>query len=522
MAGVHYLQKELGDLIQRDFRIWSFIQESSLDGVWYWDLEEPENEWMSPEFWRLFGYDPATREHKVSEWQDLIFPQDLETAVENFNKHLADPNHPYDQVVRYHHADGLTVWVRCRGMAIRDASGKAVRFIGAHNDLTAVKRAEEEARAANLLKSQFLANMSHEIRTPLNGVLGMAQLLSRTDLDDRQRDYIRILTSSGTALLEVIEDILDISKIEAGMLRLETREFSLHRLFDTALSGVKGAAEIKGLTLETTLQPGMPDYVCGDETRLRQVLLNLLGNAVKFTSEGVIGLEARWTDARLVVDITDTGPGVPQAMQAHIFDRFRQASEGLARVTEGTGLGLAISKEIAELAGGTVTLVDPQPTLGAHFRLEIPLTPAAGESAQPILGQGSEWVDLSETRVLVVEDHLANRTVLVEYLRASCADVVSVTDGASALDCMREHSPFDVVVMDMHMPRMSGAEAMRAMRLHGDGTPVIMVTADAAPATSDLLLDAGARCVLTKPLDLSRLAVEIRGAARDTRLARSA
>lgn len=218
MTPKNYLEAELEDLIQSDTSIWKFVSQSSLDGVFYWDLEQPENEWMSPEFWRLFGIDPATKQHKASEWQDIIFPEDLEAALESFNKHLEDPNHAYNEIVRYRHVDGHTVWVRCRGMAIRDEAGTPTRFIGAHNDLTAVKNAEEAAKAANNLKSQFLANMSHEIRTPLNGVLGMAQLLARTSLDSKQKEFLSVLQASGAALLDIIEDVLDVSKIESGMM----------------------------------------------------------------------------------------------------------------------------------------------------------------------------------------------------------------------------------------------------------------------------------------------------------------
>ncbi|MEL6215151.1 MAG: PAS domain-containing protein, partial [Pseudomonadota bacterium] len=188
----HYLEAELERLVQSSPEMWSFLQQGSLDGCWYWDLERPENEWMSPEFWQLFGIDPTTRRHDPAEWQDLIFPEDRDIAIINFQKHLADPDHPYDQVVRYRHADGSTVWVRCRGIAIRDASGTPVRMLGAHNDLTAVKRAEADANdqrvaaeTANEELRAFCYAISHDMRGPSST---LAMLLN--ELEESQRDNL--------------------------------------------------------------------------------------------------------------------------------------------------------------------------------------------------------------------------------------------------------------------------------------------------------------------------------------------
>lgn len=181
---MHYLKRELYDLVKNDEAIFDFLQIGSLDGIWYWDLENPEHEWMSPELWRLFGVDPETKGHFASEWQDLIHSDDLALALDNFHKHLEDPDHPYDQIVRYRHARGHMVTVRCRGLAIRDASGKPVRMLGAHNDLTELKAreaelAEEVVRANTAVEARtaFLATMSHEIRTPLNVILGLFHLI---------------------------------------------------------------------------------------------------------------------------------------------------------------------------------------------------------------------------------------------------------------------------------------------------------------------------------------------------------
>ena len=510
----NYLELELESLLKTDSRVWDFIQKSSLDGVWYWDLENPENEWMSPEFWNLFGIDPETKDHKASEWQDLIFEDDLKTAAENFQRHLEDANHKYDQVVRYRHANGGTVWVRCRGMAIRDGDGTPKRFIGAHNDLTAVKVAEAEAMKSNALKSEFLANMSHEIRTPLNGVLGMSQLLSRTDLDPKQKKFLEVLQASGNTLRDIIQDILDVSKIEAGLLTIEPKPFNLSGMLDTALSTVRGIAAQKGLTLETSIDAAVPEQVLGDEIRIRQIIVNLLSNAVKFTQEGSVTLTANWGNQKLQVDLIDTGTGIPRDKQETIFDRFAQASSGMARSSEGTGLGLAISRELAALMGGAVGLSQPQPSVGAHFFLTVPLAELddAVSRKNELLSEDNP-PDLDGCRLLVVEDNVVNRDVVVNQLANANAKVFEANDGQSALDLLAGGLQVDTIIMDLRMPKLTGLEVLQALDTQfedlSERVPVIIMTADTIPTIREALFSAGAKMVLTKPLDLDGLQQEV-------------
>jgi PAS domain S-box-containing protein len=216
-----YLQRELEERVRQGQGIFRFLREAVLDGIWYWDLEHPEFEWMSPEFWRLFGYDPATKKHLASEWQDMIHPDDLAVALENFEKHCADPSHPYDQIVRYRHRDGSTVWVRCRGMAIRNDAGKPVRMLGAHTDVTALKQAEialrkmaEELRIANEAKRRFMGGVSHELRTPLHAIVGLAHLLERDQPTPKQQERLEKLIDAGKQLQEIIEGLLDYARLE--------------------------------------------------------------------------------------------------------------------------------------------------------------------------------------------------------------------------------------------------------------------------------------------------------------------
>ena len=303
----HYLRTELYDLVRRDPAIFEFLQAGSLDGIWYWDVERQEQEWMSPRFKELFGYRDEEIPNTSAWWMENIFPEDRAVALENFSRHLADASHPYDQIVRYRHRDGSTIWVRCRGLAIRNAQGAAIRLLGCHTDVTALKRAEEDLRRqaaelreardaaerASIAKSTFLANVSHEIRTPLNGVIGMADLLGDTDLDPGQQEQVAVIRESAEALLEIINDILDFSKIEAGRLVVEPHPFRLRERLSALVTSCAPRVHGKDVTLAADIAADTPDALVGDARLLRQVLANLLSNAIKFTDQGAIGLRVR-------------------------------------------------------------------------------------------------------------------------------------------------------------------------------------------------------------------------------------
>ncbi len=228
--GMHYLQQELYDLVQNDTAIFEFLQAGSLDGVWYWDLDQPENEWMSPRFWELFGHEPDGKEHLASEWQDMIFPEDLEVALENFHAHCADPTHPYDQIVRYRHTDGSTVWVQCRGIAIRDEQGQPVRMLGAHTDVTLLKEAEArlEQQAKALLRSnrnleQFAYAASHDLKEPARVMAGFADLLRKGHghrLDDDGKNLLGFIEDGAARMTQLISDLLALCQIQQNPARI--------------------------------------------------------------------------------------------------------------------------------------------------------------------------------------------------------------------------------------------------------------------------------------------------------------
>ncbi len=516
----HYLKTELYDLVRKDPAIFEFLQAGSLDGIWYWDVERQEQEWMSPRFKELFGYRDDEVPNTSAWWMENIFPEDRAVALENFGRHLADASHPYDQIVRYRHRNGSTVWVRCRGLAIRDARGEAIRLLGCHTDVTALKRAEEDLRrqAAELreardaaerasnAKSTFLANVSHEIRTPLNGVIGMAELLRDTDLDAEQREQVSAIRESAEALLEIINDILDFSKIEAGRLVAEPRPFRLRERLGTLVKAFAPRLHGRDVTLAADIAPDAPDALVGDARLLRQVLANLLSNAVKFTERGAITLRARLREQAgdeviLEFEVGDTGIGIPAEKQRVIFEEFVQADASTTRRYGGTGLGLAIATRLVDALGGEIDLTS-EPGAGSTFRITARFGLAADADAAAIPAPEAV-VELRPLHVLLVEDSVANQRVATGLLQKARHTVRVASDGTEAVEaCAAEQ--FDVVLMDLQMPDMDGYAATRAIRSleqerNAERTPIVALTARASRGSEAACLSAGFDGYLLKP-----------------------
>ena len=516
----HYLKTELYALVRSDPAIFEFLQAGSLDGIWYWDVERQDQEWMSPRFKELFGYRDDEISNTSEWWMANIFPEDRDIALDNFAKHLADPNHPYDQIVRYRHRDGSSVWVRCRGLAVRNERGEPIRLLGCHTDVTALKRAEEDlqrqaaelrdardaAERANQAKSIFLANVSHEIRTPFNAVIGTTELLGDTGLTPVQHEHLDAIRESAEALLDIINDILDFSKIEAGKLVSEQVPFRLRDRLENLVKSLAPRLHGRPVAMVSDVAPDAPDALVGDARLLRQVLANLLSNAIKFTARGEIVLHVRrqeLTDDAVTLEfaVADTGIGIPQDKQRVIFEEFVQADASTTRQYGGTGLGLAIASRLAGVLGGSIGL-ESEPNRGStfHFTARFGLGAAGGVETRR---DRDPIVALRPLRVLLVEDSVANQRVATGMLEKMKHTVRVVIDGAAAVEaCAAER--FDVVLMDLQMPRMDGYEATRAIRRReqeqgAPRTPIVALTARASMGNEALCLSAGFDGYLPKP-----------------------
>jgi PAS domain S-box-containing protein len=442
------------------------------------------------------------------------------------------------------HPDGSLHWISVSGAPSYDSAGKISGYRGASLDITKHRAYEQElvlqkeaAEAAARAKSSFLAMMSHEIRTPLNSVLGFADLVLDTSLNPIQREHLQTIKSSGDALLILLNDILDFSKIESGHMQVEIRTVDLSRCINEVIELYQLTAKAKKLTLRTTVEETVPRYLLTDGSRLRQILVNLVGNAVKFTSEGEIRVTAALAplmghDAglRIRISVSDTGIGISAGQRARLFTPFTQADSSTTRRFGGTGLGLAISKRLASLLEGELSLGSHEGP-GTTFHLDIPSTAASTEqvashSASPEVEHFSLAVDGypgdRPPHVLVVDDNTLNRRLTSHLLHQLG---VKTTTVASAQECFEAiaSQPFDLVLMDVQMPKMDGLEATRILRSRetdGVKLPIVALTADAMVGDRERCLDAGMTDYLTKPLrrdELTRVLRTYTGAGDEAR-----
>ncbi len=483
-------------------------------GNWEWDVATDTREW-SDETYRIFGFTPQQFIANNAAFMQVVHPDDRQ-LVEGRIREAIELGHPYNIDHRILRPDGSVRYVHEQAEMLRNENEQAVKMLGTVQDISERKLIDDElilakqsADKANQTKSDFLANMSHEIRTPMNAIIGMTHLCLKTELGHKQRDYIEKANQSAKTLMGIINDILDFSKIEANKLTLESHDFDLRATMAKLDSIVGHLAREKGLRFDTTIHPEVPGFLRGDELRLGQVLLNLAGNAVKFTADGAVTITVNLKNAEekvveLELSVRDTGVGLSDEQMQRLFLPFSQADASTTRHYGGTGLGLVISKQLVEMMGGRIW-AESAPGKGSIFRFTARF--GHGEAFSPSTSASSEELAtararLSGANILLVEDNPFNQQVAAELLEETGANVVLADNGREALTSLFKKR-FDIVLMDVQMPEMDGYEATRIIRATSRlaGQKVIAMTANAMAEDRERCLDSGMDDFISKPID---------------------
>lgn len=422
--------------------------------------------------------------------------------------------------VKLKNKDGESIWILINGAPLFDRNYNVVGSIGAHLDITQRKKmeqdlidAKENAEDVARIRTQFLANMSHEVRTPMNGIIGLTKLLLNTELNEKQREYLNAIDISSNTLLVLVNDILDISKIEAGKMNFESKDFKLKDLVSSVVDVFESKAAEKKLDLESYIDRDIPEVIVGDMIRLNQVLYNLINNAIKFTEKGKVIVQVDLVDQSetgvlISFSVIDSGIGISEENQEKIFDDFIQAKGDTTRIYGGTGLGLSIVKKIAELQGGEISLKSKEGE-GSVFTVKLKFQVSAIESAE--LADNCKdcdgMSDFKNMRILLAEDNSINQLLTNDLLSEKGAIVNIVPDGKKAVEAVKAND-YDIVLMDMQMPVMDGYEAMQLIRqIDGEkrDIAIIALTAHAILGEREKCKDAGADDYLSKPFQAAEL-----------------
>lgn len=505
--------------------------EGTQDGIFDWEIRSGKV-FYSRRFFEMLGYERNASVAPIEEFTELLHPDDVDRAWAHINRYLDREISEYSQEYRLRHKSGRWVWIQSRAKALFDSDGKPQRMVGAHADITHIVRAQEklqtekhQAEEASRAKSEFLAHMSHEIRTPLTAISGIAEILARnmTNFDRKQQSLVTTLGASSAALKDLISDVLDFSKIESGDIELDQQAFMLDELFEEVVSMMALRANEKGVSFLCDYQSIRSMEFFGDRVRTRQICVNLIGNAIKFTDHGSVTVQAAIEDRNgtefLRVDIADTGIGIAAEDFDLVFERFKQADSSVSRKYGGTGLGLPISRNLAVLMGGDI-IVNSRLGVGSTFSLLLPARVTTDKSGRYVSGEDLQKINgeiraavKPSTRVLIAEDYEGN-IVVISYILDDLGLPYDVArTGSQALALWREYH-YDLVLMDIQMPEMDGFSTTHEIRIEEQRanmgrTPIIGMTAHALVGDKDKCIAAGMDAYLSKPIVEAELKKEM-------------
>ena len=471
------IKERSAELLKSEER-WQLAVQASESGTWDWDIEAGII-FRSERWWTMLGFEAGIDREQKFDWSDLLHPDDRDYHLQQQSDYLNQKIPRYFIESRMLTKDGNYRWILTRGVAVWNQDNKAIRFVGTNSDVTDRKlarteiiQAMEKAQAANRAKSEFLAMMSHEIRTPMNAVIGMASLLLDTNLDEEQQEFAEIIRTSGDNLLTIINSILDFSKIESGRFSLDAQPFNLRICVEESLDLLASLANSKEIELAYCIDSDVPEWIVSDSTRLHQVLINLLNNAIKFTPQGTVTLQISVIETyvlkhedglgesqqyKLQFKVKDTGIGIPRDRYDRLFKPFSQVDSSTTRQYGGTGLGLVITKRLTELMGGDIW-VESEVGVGSCFTFSIKVSPVTQKSTYEDLDESSESSDsqiksqLSGRKLLILEDNEVSREGLINLAEHLNMQIMHTSSSAEAIAWLQEGQKFDLAIIDAYIP----------------------------------------------------------------------
>lgn len=504
---------------------------ASNEGLFDWNLDTDEV-YYSPAYYRILGYEDKELPYQFSSWLDKIHAEDKEKVKADLRQHIEGKSIFFINQHRIQSKQKDYIWIEARGQVIRDENNVPRRFIGAFSSIqdkkekeAELKTARDRAGAANVSKGEFLSNMSHEIRTPMNGIMGMTELLAQSNLSVEQRGYCDILKNSAESLLGLVNDILDLAKVESGQIELDAISFDIYRIVDEVIRLFRPRADSKGIDLRFIPPTDyVPNIVIGDPARLKQILTNLVGNALKFTEVGsvIVRVELLWQTKgafnQYQFIVQDSGIGIADNKIDAIFEEFSQADNSSTRKYGGTGLGLAICKRIVDLMNGKISVTSSL-NRGSTFAVQLPFrsteAPVKDGNSQPAKNISSLRSDYKDdttvTRpisILLAEDIPTNQIVAKAFFERLGYKIEVVNNGLEAVEAVK-HKEYHIIFMDLQMPEMDGEEATKAILNMYDGNPmrpkIVAMTAHAMTGDREKCLNLGMDDYISKPINLDAL-----------------